>query len=245
MTACGFCVVAALSSQTSRRPWTRSSRIGKSRLMLSGIEDPDRRRARSGTSSGWNSTADATMLGGVGRRGRPARRWRATSRATRQANDGRRRRKPATRMRAAGDAPEKVGRQRRRGGRRLEQRRGGAERPKALAIVGTAEASPRGRSRSAAGATRPERGGVVAARRRAAGRCPADPGACANSSRAASSASMARRRASPRRQSRPRRITCTHGSCRPRRSRARRARRRSGPPPSSRATPGTRPPRAG
>ena len=40
MTARGFCVVAALSSQTSRRPWTRSSRMGKSRLMLSGSKIP-------------------------------------------------------------------------------------------------------------------------------------------------------------------------------------------------------------
>ena len=31
MTARGFCVVAALSSQTNGRPLTRSSRIGKSR----------------------------------------------------------------------------------------------------------------------------------------------------------------------------------------------------------------------
>ena len=30
MTGRGFCVVAALSSQTRRLPWTRSSRIGKS-----------------------------------------------------------------------------------------------------------------------------------------------------------------------------------------------------------------------
>lgn len=33
MTDCGFCVVAALSSQTSGRPWTSSCRIGKSRRM--------------------------------------------------------------------------------------------------------------------------------------------------------------------------------------------------------------------
>ena len=33
MTARGFCVVAALSSQTSGRPCTRSARIGKSRRM--------------------------------------------------------------------------------------------------------------------------------------------------------------------------------------------------------------------
>ena len=35
MTACGFCVVAALSSQTSGRPWTRSCRIGK--VALDGV----------------------------------------------------------------------------------------------------------------------------------------------------------------------------------------------------------------
>ena len=33
MTALGFCVVAALSSHTSGRPFTRSCRIGKSRRM--------------------------------------------------------------------------------------------------------------------------------------------------------------------------------------------------------------------
>ncbi len=36
MTAYGFCVVAALSSQTSSRPFTRSRRIGKSRLTACG-----------------------------------------------------------------------------------------------------------------------------------------------------------------------------------------------------------------
>ncbi len=40
MTACGFCVVAALSSQTSGRPLTRSRRIGKSRRTASASNPP-------------------------------------------------------------------------------------------------------------------------------------------------------------------------------------------------------------
>src|ERR1700722_3281254 len=54
MTTCGFCVVAALSSQTSGRPFTRSRKIGKSFLMVFG-SNWRIGAARSGTSSGWKS----------------------------------------------------------------------------------------------------------------------------------------------------------------------------------------------
>ncbi len=55
MTACGFCVVAALSSQISGRPLTRSRRIGKSRRIVStskigrtsGAEAPETRQVSS------------------------------------------------------------------------------------------------------------------------------------------------------------------------------------------------------
>src|ERR1700674_311444 len=58
MTAFGFCVVAALSSQTSCRPCTRSSRIGKSRRInraSSGLLAVP----RSGITSGRNSNCEA------------------------------------------------------------------------------------------------------------------------------------------------------------------------------------------
>src|SRR6267142_2972456 len=54
MTASGFWVVAALSSQTSGRPFTCSRRIGKSRLMTCGSKSRFP-RPMFGTSSGLNS----------------------------------------------------------------------------------------------------------------------------------------------------------------------------------------------
>ena len=57
MTAFGFCVVAALSSQISGRPCTRSSRIGKSRRMSLASSGRFATPKSSGTTSGRNSYA--------------------------------------------------------------------------------------------------------------------------------------------------------------------------------------------
>src|SRR6266853_3958924 len=70
MTALGFCVVAALSSHTSGRPFTCSCRMGKSRRMncgLNGRADT----ATSGTRSGRNSK-DAILSGGAAVAGAPS-----------------------------------------------------------------------------------------------------------------------------------------------------------------------------
>src|SRR5208282_462689 len=64
MTAFGFCVVAALSSQISGRPCTRSSRIGKSRrtrLASSGRFEVPR---SNGTRLGRNSSASSREVAG-------------------------------------------------------------------------------------------------------------------------------------------------------------------------------------
>src|ERR1700723_2221001 len=57
MTALGFCVVAALSSQTSGRPCTRVSRIGKSRRMSLASSGRLEAPRSCGTTSGRNSNA--------------------------------------------------------------------------------------------------------------------------------------------------------------------------------------------
>src|SRR6478609_11473577 len=67
MTARGFCVVAALSSQIRRFvPCTRSSKIGKSCLMACASKMP-RDAPRSGTSSGLKPSLGATALDSAGR----------------------------------------------------------------------------------------------------------------------------------------------------------------------------------
>src|SRR6266478_3500103 len=63
MTALGFCVVAALSSHTSGRPFTCSCRMGKSRRMNCG-SNGRAETATSGTRSGRNSK-DAMLSGGA------------------------------------------------------------------------------------------------------------------------------------------------------------------------------------
>lgn len=64
MTAFGFCVVAALSSQINWRPWTRSCRMGKSCRIKRGssgrLDNP-----KSGTTSGRNSTNPASPAEGA------------------------------------------------------------------------------------------------------------------------------------------------------------------------------------
>src|SRR5579883_2337011 len=62
MTTWGFCVVAALSSQTSGRPWTRSRKIGKSFLMVAPSNGSSEART-SGTSSGRNSEGEGADEG--------------------------------------------------------------------------------------------------------------------------------------------------------------------------------------
>ena len=63
MTALGFCVVAALSSHTSGRPFTCSCRMGKSRRMNCG-SNGRAETATSGTRSGRNSK-DAMLSDGA------------------------------------------------------------------------------------------------------------------------------------------------------------------------------------
>src|SRR5580698_2072394 len=75
MTLCGFCVVAALSSQTNGRPLTRSRRIGKSRLNASASKGYDERLRSLATSGSMPEGSCATSSDGVIERalcGKPA-----------------------------------------------------------------------------------------------------------------------------------------------------------------------------
>ena len=62
MTAFGFCVVAALSSQINCRPWTRSCRIGKSWRINRGSSGRLATPSSAGARSGRNSK-DSTPFG--------------------------------------------------------------------------------------------------------------------------------------------------------------------------------------
>ena len=297
MTACGFCVVAALSSQTSGLPWTRSRRIGKSRWIDVRVEEAGlddgvgagtsagvtSSGSRSGSTRPGASAGGSRAAGKLGPAERPAR-----SRAAGQ----RRKSRLARAVTTAPTAPARKRGEARRaaGGRRVSgrgQRRATTSHRRCRASV-TGEPTPSvtdggrdvarslclGRRRArhrrllehartggAASAVdvpgpevrgaRPDVADVGATRSPApaprwSARRPGnvrqdpvrEPGDLAGRSSGLAGVpdrGCLRRRAP----GEPGRLTCTHGTCRPRRSRARRARRRSAPPPSSRARSGT------
>ena len=202
---------------------------GEVALDAEGIEDPRPAEGEIGDELGLELPADRDL----GRR-RPARRARGAAVAARRCDRAQGR--PASARLTDARRSEEVRRQRRRGGRRLDQREG----RRAPQGVGQSSDGSVRRSLSVGGGATAQRGGVVAAPG-AGGRCPADPGACANSS--AASRVMAPVRSpsgNPTGGSLVLMVAADLDVLR-----ARRARRRSGPPPSSRATPGRRPPPSG
>ena len=132
MTACGFCVVAALSSQTSGRPCTRSRRIGKSRLTAFGVEGAVV-RSSCGDDLGVEvvGAAPPAAVGRVGGAVRHAARSRRlarsrTGRAPRRESSGRREAGRRHRRRRSGRCDRRGRRELRR--RRRVRRRAGAPR---------------------------------------------------------------------------------------------------------------------
>ena len=279
MTACGFCVVAALSSQTSGRPCTRSlqdrevaldraasnrsatvaARIGElgSRCGRGARRAPPVRRAsraearRFERSTAWSPSVVPCRPGeraqrkpgrdgiGAGQRERPqvvVAKWRRPRRCgrgrwrhARHGRRGERRERRDRRVVAVRGGASAEGLRERRGvgdvagrPRRSLGLGGGAATTGEMRWGATGTGRRRQRRRRATRARRQRARPVRAEARQAARRAQRRDA----SARRRSSPAGARAVVSSAGVPRARRITCTHGTCRPRRSRARRARRR-------------------
>ena len=178
MTACGFCVVAALSSQTSGRPWTRSRRIGKVALHDVRVEHSaksrgDRGRARVGTRTS-SSTRRAGAAGGApvvaagAEAPMPSARRGASAEASGHAGKRERRRRvrgAPTRVDREPGELEKVRRRRvgRRAGERDGRRQFRSSRRGASGLRGDRSPWEAARPRAAADASAPEPAGAATA----------------------------------------------------------------------------------